>query len=451
MTSTTEQREAAHILQSNLDYSFFSWSRQGGLEPWHIARAEGVYLYTKQGKRILDFSSQLMNVNIGHGNPGVTEAVRRQMETVSYVAPNMVTDARGLLAEKLAQITPGDLTKTLFTLGGAEAVENAIKIARVYTGKHKILAHYRSYHGATYGAMSASGDPRRLPVDNQQMPNVVHFENPYSYRCPWGTDSADECGEMAVRNLENIIRYESPDNIAAILIEGESGTSGCIKYPAKYWQKVQNLAHKYDILTIADEVMSGFCRTGSWFGATYHGVAPDIMCMAKGLTCGYLPLGAMTVSKKIAQHFDDRVLPLGLTYSAHAVSCACANAVIEVYEKEDLMTRAAVTGQYIDKCIEDLRNVHSSIGDFRNTGMLGCLELVKNRETREPLAPFNAKPSEMGVMAKVAAKLRELGMFTFVKWNFIFVAPPLTITRDQVNEGMEMLDEALGVADAVCG
>ena len=441
------QTEAHHILQSALDHSFFSWSKQGGLNPWHIDRAEGVYLYTTDGQRILDFSSQLMNVNIGHGDQRVTAAVAAQMEKLSYIAPSMVTDVRGQLAEKLAEITPGSLYKTLFTLGGAEAIENAIKLSRIYTGKHKILAQYRSYHGATYGAMSASGDPRRLPMDSQQMPNVVHFENPYSYRCPWGTDTPEDCANMALRNLEQIILYEHPDNIAAILLEGESGTSGCIKYPPNYWPGVKALADKYGILTIADEVMSGFGRTGEWFGVDFHGVEPDILCMAKGLTAGYLPLGAMIASETIAAHFDEHVLPLGLTYSAHAVSCAAALAVIDIYEQDDLITQARETGAYIDQQMEELQDRHPSIGDFRNTGMLGCIELVKNRETKEPMAPFNARPHEMQQMGPVAAKLRELGMFTFVKWNYIFVAPPLISTKEQIDEGIGMLSEAIGLAD----
>jgi taurine--2-oxoglutarate transaminase len=435
------------ILQNNLDHTFFSWSKQGGLNPINIKSAKGVYLLDRSGKKYLDFSSQLMNVNIGHGNQEVTEAVRRQMEEVSFIAPSMITKVRGELAEKLAEITPGDLSKTLFALSGAEAIENSIKLARLYTGKHKIITQYRSYHGATYGAISASGDPRKLPVDAHQLSNIVHVENPYFYRCPWFSDSIEECGERALRNLEQVITYEDPNNIAAILLEGESGTSGCIKYPPFYWKKVKALADKYNILTISDEVMSGFCRTGKWFGVDHHDVAPDIIAIAKGLTSGYVPLGGMVVSKEIASAYDEQVLPLGLTYSAHPVSCAAALAVINIYEKEDLCNRAVEMGKYIDECMETLKAKHPSIGDFRNTGMLGCIELVKNKTTKEPMAPWNAKPSEMGAMAKVAAKIRELGMFTFVKWNFIFVAPPLIITKDQIDEGMAILSEAIAIAD----
>lgn len=444
ITSPQSAIKSDEYYQESLDHSLFSWSKQKGLSPWHISHGKGVYLYTVDGKRILDFSSQLMNVNIGHGHPAVAEAVQKQMAQVSYIAPNMVTDVRGQLAAKLAEITPGNLTKTLFTLGGAESVENAMKLARVYTGRHKIITHYRSYHGATYGAISASGDPRRLRVDDQQVPNIVHVENPYFYRCPWNSNSMEECGEMALRNLEQVIRYEDPDNIAAIMMEGESGTSGCIKYPPLYLKHVKTLCEKYGILFIADEVMSGFGRTGKWFGVDHHDITPDIICMAKGLTCGYLPLGAMTTTDTIASAFDDKPLPLGLTYSAHAAACAAGVAVLDIYEKEDLINRAAEMSKYIDECLAELMNSHPSVGDVRNTGMLGVIELVKDRQTKEPMAPFNAKASEMTEMNKVSARLRELGMFTFVKWNFIFVAPPLISTKEEIDEGFAMLDDAIG-------
>ncbi|HLF65676.1 MAG TPA: aminotransferase class III-fold pyridoxal phosphate-dependent enzyme [Saprospiraceae bacterium] len=440
---TQTQIPTKHYYQENLDYSLFSWSKQGGLKPWHISHGKGVYLYTIDGKRILDFSSQLMNVNIGHGHPAVAEAVMKQMSQVSYIAPNMVTDIRGQLAAKLAEITPGNLTKTLFTLAGSESIENAIKLARIYTGRHKIIAQYRSYHGATYGAITASGDPRRLKVDSQQVPNIIHVENPYFYRCPWNSKTIEECGEMALRNLEQIVAYEDPNNVAAILMEGESGSSGCIKYPPFYLKKVKTLCEKYGILFIADEVMSGFGRTGKWFGVDHHEVTPDIMCMAKGLTCGYLPLGAMTVTDTIANAFNDIELPLGLTYSAHAAACAAGLAVLNIYEDEDLISRAAENGRYIDHCLAELMATHPSVGDVRNTGMLGVIELVKNRETKEPMAPFNAKASEIGEMNKVASKLRELGMYTFVRWNYIFVAPPLVSTHEEIDEGFGMINEAL--------
>lgn len=439
-----EERSLQEITQDNLDYTLFSWSKQGGLNPVHIESAKGVYIYDINGNEILDFSSQLMNMNIGHGRPEVAAAVAAQMAKLNFVAPSMATTPRGLLGKKLAEITPGDLSKTFFTLGGAEAIENAIKIARAYTGKHKIITQYRSYHGGTYGAMTAGGDPRKHPVDGQQMPNVVHVENPYSYRCPWYSSSPEECGERAIKNLEQVILLEGPDTIAAILMEGESGSSGCFKYPPFYLKAVRGLCDKYNILMIDDEVMSGFGRTGKYFAIEHHGVVPDIMCMAKGLTCGYLPLGAMIVRPHIAAAFKDKMLPLGLTYSAHPVSCAAALAVLDIYEQDNLVENAAAMGVYLDKKVEEMKAKHPSIGDWRNTGLFGCFELVKNRTTKEPMCEWNQASD---VMNQVAAKIKELGMFTFVRWNLIFVAPPLCITKEQLDKGLDIISQAIAIAD----
>ena len=434
-------------IQDNLDYTLFSWSAQGALNPIHAERAGGVYVHDASGKKYIDFSSQLMNVNIGHGREEITSAVIEQMNKLSYVAPSFSTDIRGALGKRLESISPDKLTKTFFTLGGAEAIDNAIKLARLYTGRHKIMTQYRAYHGATLGAISAGGDPRKLEVDSQQIPNIVHVQNPYAYRCPWYSDSIEECGERAIANLEKILKYEGPENFAAILMEGESGSSGCIKYPPYYLQEVRRICDKYGILLIVDEVMSGFGRTGKWFGVDHHKVSPDIMCIAKGLTCGYLPLGGIVISDEIANSFNDRYLPLGLTYSAHPVSCAAALAVLDIYENEDLINSATKNGEYMDYCVSSLIERHPSIGDWRNTGLLGCIEVVKNRKTKEPMAPFNAKANEMTVMKQVAARIRELGMFTFVKWNFIFVAPPLNITHSEIDEGIDIISRALEIAD----
>ncbi|RME48640.1 MAG: aminotransferase class III-fold pyridoxal phosphate-dependent enzyme, partial [Deltaproteobacteria bacterium] len=387
--------------------------------------------------------------NIGHGNPKVREAVSRQMSAFSYVYPGMISEARGTLAAKLASIAPGGLEKVFFTLGGADAVENAIKLARHYTGRHKIIARYRSYHGATIGAISAGGDPRKLEVDQQGVPWIVHVEDPYCYRCPWNK-RIESCERECVAHIERVIRFEGPENVAAILLEGESGSSGCIKYPPDYWRRIKEIADRYGILLICDEVMSGFGRTGKWFAIEHSGVAPDMMCVAKGLTSGYIPLGALIVTEEIANRYADRPLPLGLTYSAHPVACAAGVANLEVFEEENLVERAARMGRYIDAKVAELERRHPSIGDFRNTGMLGCIELVKNRETREPMAPWNAKPEEMAVMNRVAARIRELGMFTFVRWNWIFIAPPLIITEAQIDEGIEILSQAIAIADEAC-
>jgi len=435
------------VVQDNLDYTLFSWSKQKGINPIAVKRAEGVYLYDYDGKRYIDFSSGLINVNIGHGNQRVMDAVVRQMQEVSYVTPGCATWARGELGKKLAAITPGNLKKTLFTVCGASAIENAIKLARLYTGRHKIIARYRAFHGASYGAMTAGGDPRKLPSDAQQAPNFVHVEDPYCYRCPWGKEMAT-CSRECVSHIERVIQFEGPENIAAILMEGESGSSGCIKYPPDYLQKVRALCDKYDILLIADEVMSGFGRTGRWFASELHGVVPDMIATAKGITAGYLPLGALIVTDKIADYFNDRVLWLGLTYSAHPVACAAGLEVLKIYEDEHLIENAEAMGRYVEQQVSLLMQRHPCIGDFRNTGLLGCLELVKNRKTREPMAPFNARPEEMAVMNQVAGKLRQLGMYAFVRWNYVFIAPPLSITREEIDEGLAMISEALKIAGA---
>lgn len=438
------------ILQDNLEYTLFSWSKQAGLNPINAERAEGVYLWDRDGKRYIDFSSQLMNVNIGHGNQKVTDAVAAQMRELSYVYPGMITKARGELGRKLNQITPSNLTKAFFTLGGAEAIENAIKLARVYTKRHKIVTLYQSFHGASYGAISAGGDPRKFAIDSQAMPGVVHVENPYFYRCPWHSETPEQCAERGAAHMERVIQYENPASVAAIIMEGESGTSGCIKYPPGYWQRVREICDKYGILLISDEVMSGFGRTGKWFGSDHHGVKVDMMTMAKGITAGYLPLGAVMVDEDICKMFEETPLPLGLTYSAHPVSCAAAVAVLDIYEEEGLIENAAEMGRYVEARVAEMMDRHPSIGDFRNTGLLGCIELVKNRKTKEPMAPWNAAPKDMTIMNQVAAKLRELGMYTFVRWNYIFVAPPLTITREEMDEGLEIISKAIEIADQHC-
>jgi len=436
--------ESQEIIQDNLDYTIFSWSKQKGIAPIAVKYAEGIYLYDYDGKRYIDFSSGLMNVNIGHGNQRVTEAVVKQMQEVSYVSPSCVTKVRGELGKKLAEICPGDLKKAFFTLCGASSVDNGIKLARLYTGRHKILTRYQSYHGASIGSVSAGGDPRKIPVDAQQAPNFVHFDLPYLYRWEYGEENLLK---EAVASLERVIAYEGPGNIAAILLEGESGSSGCLKYPVGYLKKVREICNKHGILLIMDEVMSGFGRTGKWFGFEHHDILPDMIVMAKGLTAGYLPFGCLMVSDKIIAKYDDAMLPLGLTYSAHPVTCAAALEVLKIYEDNNLIENAAAMGKYLDTQIEKLKQKHPSIGDWRNTGLLGCIELVKNKTAKEPMAPFNAKPNEMAVMNKVAAKIKELGMYTFVRWSYLFIAPPLCVTKEQIDEGLAIISEAISIAD----
>ena len=444
MSQTKALSQSTEIIQNNLDYTLFSWSKQKGIAPIAVKYGEGVYLYDYDDKRYIDFSSGLMNVNIGHGDQRITDAVVKQMREVSYVTPSCVTKVRGELGKKLAEICPGDLNKAFFTLCGATSIENAIKLARLSTGKHKIVSRYQSYHGASIGAMAASGDPRKIPVDAQQAPNFVHFDLPYLYRWEYGEENLLK---ESVAQLERLIAYEGPATIAAILLEGESGSSGCLQYPKNYLKAVREICNKHGILLIMDEVMSGFGRTGKWFGFENHGIIPDMIAMAKGLTCGYLPFGCLMVSDKIAAKYDDNMLALGLTYSAHPVSCAAALETLKIYEDDGLLENAAVMGRYVALQVEQLKQKHPSIGSFRTTGLLGCIELVKNRDTKEPMAPFNARPDDMVVMNKVAAKIKELGMYTFVRWSYIFIAPPLCVTKDQIDEGLAIISEAIRIAD----
>ena len=444
MSSTKTISESQEIIQDNLDYTLFSWSKQKGIAPIAVKYGKGVYLYDYDDKRYIDFSSGLMNVNIGHGNQRVTDAVVRQMQEVSYVTPNCVTKVRGELGKKLAEICPGDLNKAFFTLCGATSIENGIKLARLHTGRHKILCRYQSYHGATYGVMSAGGDPRKLPADAQQAPNFVHIDIPYLYRWEHGEESLLK---ESVAQLERVIAYEGAENMAAILLEGESGSSGCLQYPKGYLLAVRKICDKHGILLIMDEVMSGFGRTGQWFGFQNHNMIPDMIAMAKGLTSGYLPFGCLMVSDRIASKYDNTMLALGLTYSAHPVGCAAALEMLKIYEDDNLIENARNMGRYMDGQAEKMKQKNPSIGDYRNTGLLGCFELVKNRKTKEPMAPFNAKPDEMAVMNKVAAKIKDLGMSTFVRWGYVFVAPPLCVTKEQIDEGLGIISEAIKIAD----
>ena len=436
------------IINLNREYVFFTWAVQSKVNPISATRSEGVYFWDGDGKRYLDFSSQLMNVNAGHGNQKIIKAIQEQVAKMAYVYPAIASEPKGRLAQLLAEITPGDLCKTLFTLGGAEANENGIKFARLYTGRNKIITRYRSYHGATAGAMALSGDPRRLPVE-PLIPGVVHVMDPYCYRCPFGW-TLETCHRECIAHVEQVIKFEGPGNVAALMLEGVTGTSGLIIPPDDYWPRMREICDKYDILLIDDEVMSGFGRTGEWFGINHWDVVPDIMTLAKGITAGYVPLGAVIVSKAIADYFADRPMPMGLTYSGHPVCTAAGVATIEVYKEEKLVENARAMGVTLKEGLEELKAKHPSVGDVRCIGLFSVIELVKDRETKEPLAPWNAKPHEMGVMAQVPGALRERGMYTFSKWNWIFVVPPLNINETELRDGLRILDDVLDITDRGC-
>ena len=436
---------AAALSQLNKEYTLFEWSAQNAINPIAVDHAQGVHFWDPDGKRYIDMNSMLMSVNIGHGDERVIRAIQEQAAKLTYVSPYMATEVRGRLGEMLAEITPKRLKKSFFTLGGAEANENAIKIARMVTGKHKIIARYRSYHGGTAGGMTLTGDPRRW-ASEPGIPGVVRVMDPYQYRCRW-CEGQDACNMNCLNHVEDTILFEGAQNIAAIIMEPVTGTNGIIIPPDGYMQGIRQLCDKYGILFIADEVMSGFGRTGEWFAVDHWGVEPDIMSVAKGLTSSYLPLGATIVSEEIAKYFDEKVLYAGLTYGGHAMGCAAAIACINVYKEDNLIARAKEMGKYLGEWHEKLKAKHPSVGQVRYIGMFSIIEVVKNRKTREPMAPFNAKASEMGAMGVINKFFRDNGLYTFVRWNNILVNPPLIITKQELDEGMEIIDRALEIAD----
>lgn len=424
-------------------HTLFEWSAQSKVEPLPVAKAKGVYFWTPEGKRFLDFNSQLMSVNIGHGDPRVVEAIHRQASTLAYANPYMATEPRARLGAKLAEITPGDIDTFFFTNGGAESNENAIKIARLFTGRHKILARYRSYHGATAGSMSLTGDPRRW-ANEPGIPGVIRVFDPYH-----GIERGWDTVEQALANVEEVIQLEGPQNIAAFILEPVTGTNGVLVPPDGYLQGVREICSRHGILLIADEVMSGFGRTGAWFAVDHWKVVPDLITMAKGLTSSYLPLGAVGVRHHIAAYFQDKVFYGGLTYNSHPMGCAAALATIRVYEEDGLIENAKKMGQVLKQLLTELESRHPSVGAVRSIGLFGLVELVRNRETREPMAPFNGSSEEMAALGRF---FREQGLYTFVRWNTFFTNPPLCISEKELREGFAIIDRGLQAADrAVVG
>jgi taurine--2-oxoglutarate transaminase len=419
-------------------HTIFEWSAQGAVDPIPVARAKGVYFWTPEGKRYLDFNSQLMCVNIGHGDERVIRTIQRQAEVLAYANPFMATEPRARLGAKLATITPGDIDTFFFTNGGAEANENAIKIARAYTGRHKILARYRSYHGGTAGAITLTGDPRRW-ASEPGIPGVVHVLDPYH-----GITRGWDTTEIALAALEETIQLEGANTIAGFFLETVTGTNGILIPPDGYLQGIRALCDKYGILMIADEVMSGFGRTGAWFAINHWNVVPDLITMAKGLTSAYVQLGAVGMRQRIADHFREKVFSGGLTYNSHPLACAAALATIAVYEEDGLIDRARERGVLMTQLLADLAARHPCVGAVRSIGLFGVVELVRNRETREPLAPFNGSSPEMAALGKF---FRAEGLYTFVRWNYFFTNPPLSITEQELRDGFAIIDRALAITD----
>lgn len=426
------------IIALSKAHTISEWIVQGSVDPIPVSRAEGIYFWTPDDKRYIDFNSQLMCVNIGHGDRRVINAIQRQAEQVCYVTPGgMTTEPRARLGAKLATITPGDIDVFFFTSGGAEANENAIKIARAHTGRQKILARYRSYHGATAAAMAASGEPRGWT--QPPMPGFVHVLDWYH-----GVERGAQSADQALRYLEDVVQLEGPSTIAAIILEPVTGTNGILIPPDGYLQGVRSLCNRYGILMIADEVMSGFGRTGAWFAIDHWNVVPDIMTMAKGLTSAYVPLGAVGLRRPIADTFQDRTFPGGLTYSSHPLACAAALATIAVYEEDGLIERARDRGRTLAELLAEVAGRHPSVGAVRSIGLFGAVELIRDHQSRSPMAPFNGTSQEMAALGRF---FRDEGLFTFIRWNYFFTNPPLTITEDQLREAFDIIDRGLSLMD----
>jgi len=426
------------IVQLTKKHTIFEWSAQSKVDPIPVARAKGIYFWTPEGKRFIDFNSQLMSVNIGHGDERVIDAIAEQAKTLAYANPFMATEPRARLGAKLAEITPGDIDKFFFTNGGAEATENAIKIARFFTGRHKIISRYRSYHGATAGSISLTGDPRRW-ANEPGIPGVVRVLDPYH-----GVDRGWESAESSLAMIEEIIQLEGPQTIAGFILETVTGTNGVLIPPDGYMQGVRKLCDKYGILMIADEVMAGFGRTGEWFAINHWRVVPDLICMAKGLTSSYLPLGAVGMRHHIAQHFQDKVFFGGLTYNSHPMGCAAALATIRVYEEDRLIENAEKMGRVMKQLLADLEKRHPSVGEVRNIGLFGIVELVRSRRSKHPMAPFNGTSDEMAALDRF---FREQGLYTVVRWNSFYTNPPLCIKEHQLREAFEIIDAGLEITD----
>ena len=438
MTMMTTTMTGAEIVALCRRHTIFEWSAQAKVDPIPVARAEGVYFWTPEGQRYLDFNSQLMCTNIGHSHPKVVRAIQEQAATLAYANPFMATEPRARLGAKLAQITPGDIDTFFFTNGGAEANENAIRIARVVTGRHKIMVRYRSYHGGTAGAIALTGDPRRW-ASEPGVPGIVRAPDFHK----WGRRDPEPV-DVSLRELEDVIRYEGGANIAGFIIEPVVGTNGILIPPDGYMQGVREICDRHGILLIADEVMSGFGRTGRWFAVDHWGVVPDIMTIAKGLTSAYVQLGAVGLRPHVARAFQDRAFPGGLTYNSHTLACATALATLSVYEDEGLIENAQKMGARLRHRMLELERKHPSIGATRSIGLFGLFELVRDRRTYEPMAPYNGTSEEMAALGRF---FREQGLYTFVRWNTFFANPPLIVTEAQLEEGLDIIDRGLEITD----
>ncbi len=438
MTVSAQSMTGEQIVDLCRRHTLFEWSAQAAVDPIPVTRAKGVYFWTPEGKRFIDFNSQLMCVNIGHGDERVIRAIQEQAARLAYANPFMATEVRARLGAKLAEITPGDIDAFFFTNGGAEANENAIRIARMFSGRHKIGARYRSYHGGTAGALTLTGDPRRWAAE-PGIPGIFRIPDFYH-----GIQQGSDTTEEVLARTEEILEMEGPKTVAAIIVEPVVGTNGILIPPDGYMQGLRKLCDKHGIMLIADEVMAGFGRTGEWFSVDHWKVVPDLISMAKGLTSAYVQLGAVGMRRHIADHFQNNIFYGGLTYNSHPLACAAALATIAVYEEDCLIENARHMGTVMRSMLEDLQSRHPSVGATRNIGLFGIVELVRDRETREPMAPFNGTSPEMQALSKF---FRQEGLYTFVRWNTFFTNPPLCITEAEMHEAFAIIDKGLEITD----
>ncbi|MDR2631890.1 MAG: aminotransferase class III-fold pyridoxal phosphate-dependent enzyme [Spirochaetaceae bacterium] len=434
----------ASIKSNHTTYNLQSWSKQRGLNPVVIEKAEGIYMWDPSGKRYTDMSSQLVNLNVGHGNKAIIEAIKKQADQYCYISPSYASESRGELAKLLIELLPDNMGKILFTNAGADANENAVKIAKMFTGRHKVFSRYRSYHGSSFGAGNLTGEPRRYPLE-PGIPGFVKFFDPYIYREPIKFASEKEAADYYLYKLREQVVYEKPDSVAALIVETVTGSNGVIIPPEGYLAGVRKICDEFGILLICDEVMMGFGRTGKMFAFEHYGIKPDIVTFAKGATCGYVQLGGVAVSKTIAAYFDDNLLSCGLTYSGHPLACAAGIACVNFYKENRIIGNVQERGAELTAIFKTLKEKHKTVGDVRSIGLMGAVELVKDKATKEPVVPYGKDPE--GVMKKINGQLAAKGFMTYTHENMILVAPPLIITREQLAEELQKLDEVLDAVD----
>ncbi|WP_077610652.1 aminotransferase class III-fold pyridoxal phosphate-dependent enzyme [Clostridium sp. Marseille-P2415] len=426
------------------EYNLQSWSKQKNINPIPVEKADGIYFWDYEGTRYSDMSSQLVNMNLGFGNQSISQAIKDQVDQFCFVGPSYGAESRAVLAKKIIDLMPDTMGKVFFTNAGAESNENAVKIARMFTGKNKIFSRYRSYHGSSFGAGNLTGEPRRYTLE-PGVPGFVKFFDPYVYREAIDFESEEAASSYYLTKLEEQIQYEGPNSIAAIVMETITGSNGILIPPRGYMPGVRALCDKYGILMICDEVMTGWCRTGKMFAFEHFDIKPDIVTFAKGVTCGYVPLGGVAVSKEIAAYFDDNLLSCGLTYSGHPLSCAAGIACVNYYEEADILGNVNKVGQVLGEKLEEMKKTHACVGDVRYIGLFSAVELVKSKETKEALVPYGKDPE--GIMGKIAGLLKERKFMTYTHENMILVAPPLIITKEQLEEELAKMDEVLTIVD----